>query len=386
MNNLPDLTSTQWLEIIYDGAEREHPQTLRLCYPRRIIPPQGYRNPKWYGISLYSCSRFWQEPEMNMLPHTTGALMAQAQMKMGVPTYFIGKDYAEAVAQTEPPEDFLLSQIQWPLDAMLFVLPDSFVRQYFGWHVPFLAVARVAAGRYPQDMPVKNDLMYVSRISNPDDRMLLHFPFYLNGVPPVDYTGAYPLTSPISIIQSAPWADATYYEEQLSPFGAMAQHVRGHADAPTPEAEQIMQRKVNAFAIKLLLALTAEPGCMENGTIQRPQKLGRTGKVVKDELWSPNFIGWRFKATRPASTGTGIGTHASPRLHWRRGHMTLQVKGQRSALVPASGLPRFPMTATEPERRGRIDWNAVSPEVQTAFWNTHALKWIKPTLVNAGTP
>lgn len=378
-----ELTTKQYVEYIFQHGQREHPATMKLCYPRRIQPPHGYYNPKWYGASIYSCAQFWQRPEMDMLPHTTGALMSQAQMKMGVPTYFVRKDYAEAVAQTEPPDDFLLNQIQWPLDALLFVLPDTFVYQYFGWYVPFLSVARISAGEYPKDMPVKNDLMYVSRIGCEADRMLVHFPLYLHNTPPVDYTGAYSLKSPIGYIQSAPWADATYYEEQIHAFGPETRAMVENAQAPSPEQEQVLQRKVNSFAVKLMLALTAEPGYMESGTIQRKLKKDSKGRVVNEELWNPSLLGWKFHAVKPANSGVPTGTHASPRWHWRKGHMTLQVVGQRSALVPAATMPRFPMTEVDPQRRGKIDWDKVSPELHTAFWATHKLRWIKPVLVNA---
>ncbi len=375
---IENVATKQWLELIYESAWLKYPLTMLKCYPRRILPPQGYFNPKWYSVSLFCCAKFWEEPEFDMLPHTTGALTAQTQMKMGVPTYFVRKDYAEAVAQTNPPEDFRMSEIQWPLDAFLFVLPDAFVDQYFGWYVPFIAVCRCPKGTYPDDMPVKNDLFYVSRIGNEVDRILIHFPLCLRNQPPVDYTGAYPLTSPISIIQSAPWTDASYYEEQMSPFGKLNLPETG----PNPEAEQILQRKVNAFAVKLMLALTAEPGYLESGTIQRPAKRDRKGEVVRDELWNPNLLGWKYKPMRQPTPGTG--THASPRLHWRRGHMTYQVKGQRDALVPVRDLPRHPVTEdVAKELRGKIDWAKVSTEMSAAFWQTHALRWVKPVLVNA---
>ena len=360
---------------------QHYPLALRLCRPRRILPPQGYFNPKWYGVSLCCCLRFWQEPELNMLPHTTGSLLALRLTKLGVPTYFLKKDYAEAVAQTNPPEDFRLSEIQWPLDGFLFVLPDAFVMQYFGWYTPFIAVVRCPKGIYPDDarpLPTQ-EIAYISRIGNENDRILVHFPLYLDQ-PPVDYTGAYPLTSPISVIQSAPWADATYYEETISPFKIPD---FSKIKKPTSEQEQELQQKINSFAVKLLLALTAEPGYLESGGIQRPRKVNRRGEVEKEELWTPNLLGWKYKVTRPSAETLG-GTHASPRLHWRRGHMTYQVKGVRGALVPIRDLPRKPFTPEiPPTERGHIDWNKVSPDMTASFWRTHVLKWIKPVLVNA---
>jgi len=69
------------------------------------------------------------------------------------------------------------------------------------------------------------------------------------------------------------------------------------------------------------------------------------------------------------------GTHASPRIHIRRGHVTWQVVGPRTAAVfiPASVLPR--------SKEGSIDWAHVTPEVRENFLRSHKRLWLEPVLI-----
>jgi hypothetical protein len=64
------------------------------------------------------------------------------------------------------------------------------------------------------------------------------------------------------------------------------------------------------------------PNLVEHGQCVRPQRIKR-GRVKCRELWSPNLIGWRYQIT----TGSPAGTHANPRMHWRRGHIRNQPFG-----------------------------------------------------------
>jgi len=372
MNERANLCAKEWLQLIWEFAKRDYPLMAKLCYPRRIVPPNGYFNPKWYSPLIYGLSRFWDEPAMCAQPHITGALAALQLIKYGVPTYFVQPEYAQAVAQTRPPEDFRLSEIQWPLDAMLFVLPDSFIRPYFGWYIPFISVARVPAGTYPNDAHLNrpSELLWAKDIGVKNNMAMFHFPLLRKSLPAVDYTGAYPLHLPLAALQEATWNDATHYEESLCPAISAWKRVD---DGPQGEAERVLHRKVLTFVIRLLLALTAEPAYLVDGGIQRTEKRNQHNTVVRTELWNPNLLGWNYRTVRPETISQG-GTHASPRMHWRPGHYTYQVKGKRDQLVPVRNLPRTD--------QGKIDWDRVDPAIIQQFWNTHKLIWLKPVLVS----
>jgi hypothetical protein len=65
------------------------------------------------------------------------------------------------------------------------------------------------------------------------------------------------------------------------------------------------------------------------------------------EFWSPNIIGGKYKPKRevPRITSEGSfefeqqahGTHAAPRMHWRRGHFRMHAYGGRALLDRSRG-------------------------------------------------
>lgn len=343
------------------------PITYKAIYPKRIEPPQGFLNPKYFAITLWSELKVGFEHEMTMLPHITGLVNALMQLEYQVPTYFVRSEFAQAVAQTEPPADFKFSEIRWPLPAMLFVLPTNFVLHHFGFMCPFLSVSCPRKGVYPamlKHLPPCTDLRnvgmfkpptslyHISPLDNQVDRFNIVYPVYSKDRVPVDYTGSYPLTMNISEMGTAPYHDATYMEEESMPGVAntFGLHSGPEAsDLPAEgEQEKLFNQKVQMFAVKLMLALTARPTLIVPGGVSRPARIKKGRKF--DELWHPNLIGWTYQAKREIASGQQ-GTHASPRMHWRRGHMRNQPYGPKP-------------------------WNDSTPK---------RLTWIEPVLINANT-
>ena len=97
----------------------------------------------------------------------------------------------------------------------------------------------------------------------------------------------------------------------------------GVKDAEGVEADHIATDRVSALMLKLLVVLNTRQTLVEYGTCVRPQRF-KHGRVKQRELWSPNLIGWHY---RPAQAVEAQGTHAKPRLHWRRGHVRNQPHG-----------------------------------------------------------
>ena len=138
------------LETFLTLVPERQPKTFKAIYPKRITPPGGYLNPKYFSITLWSELEVGFSAEMNRLPHVTGLINALLHVEYGVPTYFVRSEFAQAVAQTEPPADFKFSEIRWPMPAMLFVLPTDFVLKQFGFMCPFISVTHSPAGEYPK--------------------------------------------------------------------------------------------------------------------------------------------------------------------------------------------------------------------------------------------
>jgi len=328
------------------------PLAYKALYPKRIIPPNGYLNPKYFSITLWSELRVWWESDMRMLPHITGFANCLLHMEYRVPTYFVRSEFAQAVAQTEPPEDFKFSEIQWPLPAMLFVLPTEFVMRYFGYMVPFISVSRINKGIYPAALknlpPCEMPIAAMEPLQSEVDRFNVVYPVYSQKEVPVDYTGSYPLTMNVNEMDTAPFQDATYMEEAKLASAFERYDIRREVpDLPTGDDEKLFNAKVQAFAVKLMLVLNAAHNVTKLGAVARPEKIKR-GRRVLEELWHPNLIGWDYRAQRVGPPSDQQGTHASPRMHWRRGHMRNQPYGPKP-------------------------WNDTTPK---------RLTWIEPVLVN----
>jgi hypothetical protein len=75
--------------------------------------------------------------------------------------------------------------------------------------------------------------------------------------------------------------------------------------------------------LKLLVVLNTRSSLIEYGSCERPQRF-KHGRIRKREIWSPNLIGSQY---RPTPAAESQGTHASPRIHWRRGHIRKQPHG-----------------------------------------------------------
>lgn len=86
-------------------------------------------------------------------------------------------------------------------------------------------------------------------------------------------------------------------------------------DDPIPSGPEHMY----AVVFNLLFAMAARPEYVESG-----RRFG-VHKKSKSELWTPNIIGRKYATKRDPNAETG--THASPRMHWRRGHFRQQAFG-----------------------------------------------------------
>ena len=96
----------------------------------------------------------------------------------------------------------------------------------------------------------------------------------------------------------------------------------GIRDEAGVKADKALKDRVSALMLKLLVVLNTRPNLVERGQCVRPRRIKR-GRVKCRELWSPNLIGWRYQV----AAGIPAGTHASPRMHWRRGHIRNQPFG-----------------------------------------------------------
>jgi hypothetical protein len=344
-------TLAQFLAGVYDQHLAPNEARRALFEPRRVITPDGYHSTKCAGAGLYALleqARRTATTGTNLPTEVTGCTSSYRVLEHGVPIYFVDEEFARAVAATQLPDDFTFDDLHWPQMGMVIGWPPRFIREYTGRDLCYVYAANCPAGRYwPKGLegaPV---------IEVPEGRSKVGWFYYAS-------TGA----------RVECFVSAYLTKDKL------AQAIAGYthtdymgAEPPKVRADKELTERVSALMLKLLVILNMQPALIAHGTQERPQRV-KHGRVVRGELWGANFIGRGYRTARER-----YGTHASPRMHIRRGHVTWQVTGPRTAdaFISASVLPR--------NDQGGIDWAQVAPEVRENFLRCHKRLWLEPVLI-----
>lgn len=277
-------------------------QVETLYRPRRYLAPNGYINPAAWSAGAWS-SMIGLKMRNADEPSTMSDLVL---LKAGVPTYFVSEEFCDAAAQTKMPTSLTLADIQWPAEGLLFCLPLAFSKRHFGHEVPFLQVTHLVAG------PVKlKALPWVDAEVGRTCVITCGQICPAGTQEPIRYHR----TTPIA------WSvDADGNEWPIEEHKVMLED--GPLTYPRVDDEKLLLNRIHWLAVKFLLLMTAEPGLVEAGTCQRKAR-EKHGKPL-EALWSPNFLGRNYQHGRESLGGT----HASPRLHFRRGHMHTVAHGK----------------------------------------------------------
>jgi hypothetical protein len=335
-----------WCSYIYDKIP---PHELKLFEPRRIVPPGGYYSPKIVAASLYSILGEnllkMSLDEVSVPIEITAQTIAYHVLDEMVPIYYVANDFCRAVSATDLPDGFTLNDIKWPVPAMVLGLPPDFVREYTGFDLCYVYCARTDAGVYScRSIPGAPEAVL------PKDRVAwFWFTMPAQGRPEM-FVSSYFREDPLTeTLQKYAYTDYT------------------DAPADTVQKNKEATDRISALILKLLCVLNWRDSLIESSRCIRPASVKK--KVVRDALWSANFIGKSYRLQREAPAGS----HASPRLHRRRGHATYQIIGKKEDFIPVSALPRTP--------EGKINWSAVDTPTRDKFLKSHKYIWIEPVWI-----
>jgi len=311
--------NTRWRSLSDYFAEQHRifqgTEIAALLEPRRIQPPPGYHSIKCVSAGMFALLSNGILKKAVGLPGVPTEVSAHViiyqVVRYRVPIYFIAEDFIRAVAATDLPHDFTLEDLHWPMPAMVVGFPARFMQEYLGRDVCYVYAANCDAGDYA-----------------------LHV---LPGCPPITVPRA-----------KVSWQHYSFKDGKLESF--LSSYFRqdrvdetisnyaytdytGVKDEAGIATDKDITDRLSALMLKLLVILNTRPHLIEAGQCVRPQKI-KHGRVKHCELWSPNVIGRGYHALRD-DREPGGGTHASPRLHWRRGFVRSQPHGpQRSLRKP----------------------------------------------------
>lgn len=341
-------------QLVPDGADH-------VFLPRRVAAPGGYYAHKTAAAQVFTTMYEISQKDRlkeNIVPVEITALsVAYRVVEYGVSVYYLGEDFIRAVAATELPKDFTLQDLHLPLPGLLFAFPTKFMQEYIGRDMCYVMAAEFGRGEYACPPQLMWSSTYNRLKITAPDKFAWHFHTYSKG-----QIGSY---------VSGFWKkDPIDYA--LTRYG-YTDYTGGPAERVKDDQE--ITERMNALMFKLLVVLETRPALVETGVVQRAAKTNkRTGEVEQSELWSPNVIGFKYKAVRHAADQQG--THASPCWHWRKGHITHQRVGSLNS-------PDFVSIASLPHRPdGEVDWIQVPDDTRARFWRSHKRLWLEPTLIN----
>ena len=346
-------TLARFLAQIYDDHLAPQEDRRALFEPRRVATPDGYHSTKCVAAGLYALltqARLATEYGEALPTEVTGCTVAYRVLEHHVPIYFVDEEFARAVAATQLPDDFTFGDLNWPQSGMVVGWPPRFLREYTGRECCYVYAANCPAGRY---WPKGLERAPVIEVPEGRSKIGWFYHAWSNGRPEC-FVSAYLMKDKLADgIASYTYTD--FMREE----------------AAKVQADKELTERVSALMLKLLVILNLRPSLITHGTQERPRRV-KHAREWRRELWGANFIGRGYRMARERQ-----GTHASPRIHIRRGHVTWQVVGPRTAAVfiPASVLPR--------SKEGSIDWAQVTPEVRENFLRGHKRLWLEPVLIGA---
>jgi hypothetical protein len=287
--------------IIQQTLKATRPDLLRALNPRVYRGVTQWDSPEIPAVHLGSTLAAFTDPMLSDEPGardlftTITAITAAQLIAYGVPTYFVSRDLAIAVSQTDPPNGAKWTDIKLPFPAGVFLLPSGMVSDPNGRSYNYVTWCKVTAGEVIAIQQGKrqtfgNDALIFTSASIDDPT----------------FAG---LTKTLNA--------ETWPHAQLPAGGSHNETVSNLI-----EAERDVITTLSRLALGLVMAFEARP------TLYAPGH--RCGKTMArregwSEIWRPQILGKDYKLpTRPSA---GAGTHTSPRLHWRRGHFRNQAHG-----------------------------------------------------------
>lgn len=265
-------------------------------YPRKYAAAGGYTSPKNPAAVFTSTTIAMLELQKQLGPAAIDhdpvsnnvAAIGDVLRRLWMPTYWVGKELAQSAMETEPPKSLKPSDIPMPLDGLLFLLPEKTLITPDGEDTSWLAVAMSESQKGRKCLGIctgsSEGANYMANIKA-DETLAIH--------ETTESGEFHPITGEIG---------------QLS----------------TPDKE--FTHRFTRIGITLLMLMNARPALVETPT--KSEKPPTTGKASR-KLAAPNWIGRTYRAPRSEHAG---GTHASPHVHWRRGHWRHQPHGPKNSL------------------------------------------------------
>lgn len=317
---------------IIDIAAKAFPQLVDMFYPRQYENVGGYHSPRHCCLLLANvvaeCLRYGFHNSPTAYRLLMPGLKNMVDKRM--PLFFISPTLLEAIKQTTFASDINWEEMRLPYESGAFILPRGGFEHPTDGEVSMIVWSRTEANS-EYAPPVKSLPICKTK----------HAGFALVGLCP-EQPIWYQLALNAKFDSTLKLGNMFHLEEGQA-FPTVKKSAPAlDEDVSAVDAEFLEQMAVIAFGT--FLAMQARPELVDAAKMLK--SVPAKGDKPRREFWAPNIIGARYKLKRevpkavkglpfqfqPESgavppQGRCIGTHASPRLHWRRGHIRQQPYG-----------------------------------------------------------
>lgn len=296
------------LRLAASLIEARAPELFAKYYPHRYTDSiGGYHSPKALAALLASIEHFSKHNDLSNFS-ITEILLAPALpylVEHKMPLMFLGRDFLDAILHSDYPLPIEWAPLHLPYEHGVFVLPTSAVTTSKGNDLSFVLYSRKYKGRQyttysGHSYVTEENTFSISSLALDEDT------WYNTNIS----ESTTPIITLKDIFSGYGGSECPGFEHKFS----------YDADFDKDDAE--LAKTVGSIVFGTILALNAREDLLE------PRKRLRVVQNKHDvtkrlEYWEPNFVGRHYHIKRlPAK-----GTHASPRLHWRRGHYRSQPFG-----------------------------------------------------------
>ncbi|HXA24424.1 MAG TPA: hypothetical protein VNW90_19225 [Acetobacteraceae bacterium] len=312
------ITGRPILKAVEDILEEAFPGMIRAFYPKVYEHTGRYHSPRNMAVMIANVVaemlRYGYHRSATAYRLMMPGLAYMREHRM--PMFFLAPDLLEAVLRTDFDNDIDWLDLDLPYESGMLMLPKGALVHPKDGEVAMLMWSRVRKGDNPSPWPgipasvLPND-SFVMLGACPDTMI------WYDSILTANRRRTLRLNN---LFYRAPGEAAPKVEKS------------NFMDSDLTELDSEFLEKMGVILFGTILAMNARPQLVEKGKLVK-----RVGKAEKArEFWTPNVIGARYKFKREVAriadgqfvTGArATGTHASPRLHWRRGHYRNQPVG-----------------------------------------------------------
>jgi hypothetical protein len=273
---------------------RMHPRHAEL-HAIQFDTPKGYLNHDHFldlslaGDTTYQMmgddARLHEADTLHM--HSAHACMKL--MPSPPPSYWLGRTIGEMLMATQTPEGMTWMDVPWPMPTWNLMLPEGLIVDGDGRSVVGISVTLC-------DLVKDTDAQVIA-----GDTRLYAVAYTLreNGEPIAWYIRDHTNHTPSAMEERNEYRESTLY---------------GGGSASNKVADKEMTWALGHLVANVAFYLAQEQAQLEEPKTLRKAKQ-KKGRFIR-ELASPRWVAKGMHGPRSES----VGTHSSPRVHWRRGH------------------------------------------------------------------